>query len=315
MTARPRVTVCVATYNQRGLIEQCLRSILDQDASADSVVLVGDDASTDGTADVVDALVREYGPALRLYRREANLGAYRNMCDLLDRAEGDFIARVDGDDFWLPGKLQRQLDVLQSDPGCVAVYTNALLVDPNGVHRGLFNDVGDRRIELADLLRHGNVLNNSSVLFRAEHMAGWVLRPDQIDFQVHLWLARRGWLYHLGEPLAAYRVGVGTSLVSASGERVRELYWQAIQSVPKDLVGDEAYARGLADFLRRVLFRAARLRDPALVRAWAGRVYGDSPYGRIRTTALVASNVLGMLARMLAARLGPGDRRRVLYRR
>lgn len=315
MNARPLVTVCVATYNQHGMIEQCLRSILHQEAAADTIVLVGDDASSDGTADVVDALVREYGPVLRHYRRDANLGPYANMCDLLARAEGDFIARVDGDDFWLPGKLQRQLDVLQGNPDCAAVYTNAITVDPDGARRGLFNDVGDRRFDLAELLARGNVLNNSSVLFRAEHIPGWIARPDQIDFQVHLWLARRGWLYHLGEPLAAYRVGGQASLTAASGDRVRELYWQAIQSVPRELISDHDYACAIADFLRRVLFRSAKARDARLTCAWARCVYSASPYGRVRTTNLVAANVLRAVAKMFVGQVVPGNRSQVLYRR
>src|SRR5690606_33959180 len=123
-----------------------------------------------------------------------------------------------------------------------AVYTNAITVDSAGVQHGRFNDVRDERIDLPNLLRTGNVLNNSSVLFRAEHVHGWVARVDQIDFQVHLWLAQRGWLYHLGAPLSAYRVGSAASLVTASNERVRELYWQAIQSVPRHLVSEDDFA-------------------------------------------------------------------------
>ena len=97
------------------------------------------------------------------------------MRELLLRAQGDYVARVDGDDYWLPGKLARQIAYLQTHPHCTAVYTNAVTVDESGRYIGLFNDIGDARLTLANLLRRGNALNNSSVLFRAVNTVGWIL--------------------------------------------------------------------------------------------------------------------------------------------
>lgn len=309
------MTVCVVTYNQRTFIETCLRSILDQEVDADLCVLVGDDGSTDGTSEVIEALAAQYGERLHHFRREPNLGAKENMCDLLHRADGEFVARVDGDDYWLPGKLARQLDYLARHPACSAVYSNAITVDEIGARLGLFNDLGDVRLELPTLLQRGNVLNNSSVLFRAANLPLWADNSDQLDYQVHLSQALRGWLGHIGEPLAAYRVATQGSMVASSNERVRELYWQAIQSVPRDAVSDDDYAHGLADFLRRVFFRSVATRDPGLLRTWSAHVYAASPYGRARTTALVAANILRMTGKMLAARIPfSGHEKNVLYR-
>lgn len=311
---RPQVCVCVVTYNQQDYIETCLRSILDQAIDADVRVLVGDDGSTDRTTDIIRALAKEHGPRLVHLRREENLGPYENMRDLLVRAHGEFIARVDGDDYWLPGKLERQLAFLQRHTDCSAVYTNALTVDERGQTLGVFNDLGDVKLDLATLLRRGNALNNSSVLYRACHGTGWHA-GEQIDYQIHLWLALHGWLGHISEPLAGYRVSTQGSLMLNSNDRVRELYWQAIQSVPRDAVSDADYARGLADFLRRVCFRAVATRDPALLRIWAARIYAASPYGRLRTSSLAAWNIARMTAKILTAKL-PFSRhhRHVLYR-
>lgn len=302
---RPRLCVCVVTYNQRDYIETCLRSILDQSVEADVQVLVGDDGSTDGTSDIILTLVKEYGPRLMHLRRERNLGPFENMRDLLTRAEGEFIARVDGDDFWLPGKLARQMAYLRHHPDCSAVYTNALTVDERGHPLGVFNDLGDARLDLATLLRRGNALNNSSVLYRACHGTGWQA-GEQIDYQIHLWLARHGWLGHIGEPLAGYRVNTQGSLVLSANEHVRTLYWQAIQSVPRSLVTDADYARGITNFLRRVCLRAIRTRDWPLLRRWAGVVYAASPYGALRTSLLLASDLTGTIAWHAFALLNAG---------
>lgn len=301
--SRPRICVCVVTYNQRAYIAECLRSILSQEVDADVEVIVGNDASSDGTGEVIDALVAESDGRLRHLRRDPNLGPFANLLDLLQRATGDYVARVDGDDYWLPGKLARQLSHLQANPGSSAVYTNAITVDEAGRSLGLFNDLGDARLDLAGLLRRGNVLNNSSVLYRAIHGTDW-RAGERIDYQIHLWLARQGWLGHIGEPLAAYRVNTQGSLVLSANEHVRSLYWQAIQSVPRTLVQDADYARGIADFLRRVCFRATRSRDWLLLRRWGAIVYEASPYGWLRTSCLVLANIARMAVKLLGARVG-----------
>ncbi|MEF3083827.1 glycosyltransferase [Luteimonas sp. SMYT11W] len=312
---KPVISVCVTTYNQRDYIDLCLRSILDQQVDAEMQLLVGDDASTDGTSEVIAALVQEYGSRVQHLVRSPNLGAFENMCDLIGRAEGDFIARVDGDDYWLPGKLARQLAYLKCHAGCVAVFTNAVTVDEAGKILGHFNDLGDVQLDLAALVRRGNVLNNSSVLFRNGNQYAWLERSEQIDYQLHLELVRNGQLGHIAEPLAVYRVATRGSMVAASNARVRELYWQAIQSVPRDLVNDADYAHGLADFLRRVLFRSIATRSLALLRTWVARVYAVSPYGRVRMTTLVAANTLRMAGKMLVAYISfSGYEKNVLYR-
>ena len=307
-----RISVCVVTCNQRDFIGQCLRSILAQDVDAEVRILVGDDASDDGTSEAVATLAAEHPGAILHLRREPRLGAMANMRDLMARADGDYVARVDGDDYWLPGKLQRQLAYLQAHPDCAAVYANAITVDEGGRRIGLFNDVGDARFDLAAMLRRGNFLNNSSVLFRGNGRHAWLdVDGPQIDYRVHLWHARHGWLGHLGEPLAAYRVAVSGSMVAAMNDRVRELYWEAIQSVPRERVDDGDYARGIADFLRRVFFRALRTRDWSLFHRWRGGAADAAPRGAW-LDGLVIANILRMTAKEVIGRLR-GDP--VLYRR
>jgi glycosyltransferase involved in cell wall biosynthesis len=316
---RPTICVCIATYNQRDFIETCIRSVVEQEVDAALRIVVGDDASNDGTSEIVAGLAARYPDQVQHLRRESRLGAFANMRDLIERADGDFVARVDGDDYWLPGKLARQLAFLQSHPDCAAVYTNAFAVDEADKRIGSFNDVGDASFDLAAMLRRGNFLNNSSVLFRAPGRHAWldVLCP-QIDYRAHLWHARHGWLGHMGEPLAAYRVNTRGSMVVGMNDHVRELYWEAIQSVPRELVSDGDYARGVADFLRRVFFRAVRTRQPQLFRAWRKRAIGASPWGALRMDALTLASIGRITAKEIAGyfRRGTDGRRlRILYRR
>lgn len=317
--SKPIVTVCIVTCNQRDFIDSCIRSVAEQESDAELRILVGDDASNDGTSEIVARLVMEYPGRIQHIRREPRMGALANMRDLMTRADGEFIARTDGDDYWLPGKLAQQIAYLKSHPNCTAVYTNAITVGQAGNRIGLFNDVGDEQFDLATLLRRGNFLNNSSVLFRATGRQAWLgVDAAQIDYRVHLWHARHGWLGHIGEPLTAYRVNAQGSMVADMNDSVRELYWQAIQSVPRDMVGDEDFARGIADFQRRVFFRAVRMGRWGLLREWVPRVLLASPYGATRTGLLVAGSIVRIAGKELTSLFhnGPDGRRlKVLYRR
>jgi glycosyltransferase involved in cell wall biosynthesis len=314
----PRITVCIVTWNQRDLVAQCITSVLEQVVDAEINVLVGDDASDDGTSEVVESLAAAHRGKIQHLIRQPRMGSFGNMRDLIARADGDFIAHVDGDDYWLPGKLQRQLDYLHAHPDCAAVYTNAITVDEAGHRIGLFNDIADARIDLAALLRRGNFLNSSSTMFRIAGKAAWAdAVSPQIDYRANLWHARHGWLGQIGEPLVVYRVNTRGSMVANMNDSVRELYWEAIMSVPRILISDDDYACGVADFLRRVAFRAVRMRRWDLVRKWTPRAMAASPYGVVHTGLLTIASILRILLTELADLLQSivtGRRNRVLYR-
>lgn len=316
---RRHVSVCIPTLNHGRYIRQCLESVLAQSGDADLQILVGDDCSEDGASDTI-AAIAEANPSLITHLRHSpRIGPTENMKVLMTRCTGEYVARMDGDDYWLPGKLKAQIAYLDANPDCAAVYTNALTVNEAGHRIGLFNDAGDVRFDLAEMLRRGNFLNNSSVLFRPAGRMAWLTAESTVlDYYVHLWHARSGYLMQLAAPLTVYRMNAHGSMVAGMNDHVRQLYWEAIQSVPRELVSDDDYAHGLADFLRRVFFRAMRTRDLALFRKWSARVYPASPYGRVLTSALVAAAVVRMGWKMLWAqstRLAGRRSPQILYRR
>ena len=316
---RVTVSVCIVTCNQERYVRQCIESVLAGSVGIDIEVLVGDDRSVDGTGAIVAALAAEHAGIVFHQRNDPRMGVCANLRSLLVRARGAFIAVLDGDDYWLPGKLAAQLAWLEADPECMAVYTNAVAVTESGQLIGRFNDVGDARMDLGFLLRRGNFLHSGSVLMRSVLAAGLIgIEGRYIDYRAHLAHACSGPLRHIGRPFTAYRVGSAGSLVAGANAMVRELYWEAIQSVPRERVADDDYARGLADFLRRVFFRALRTRDLALWREWKPRVFAASPHGAPKMAWLTAANILRMLAKQAAGRFrrdASGKRLRVLYPR
>lgn len=314
----PEISICILTFNQVGYIRQAITSAVSQVLDSNIEVLVGDDCSTDGTDEVVRAMELEFPGVVKLVRHATQLGASSNYKQLLELAQGQFIAHLDGDDYWLPGKLQAQIDVMRKSPSCSVVYTNALVVDTMETPRGLFNDSPPQDINLAQLLARGNFLNTSSMLFRAsaKHLLLAINEPF-IDYRIHLRLARTGYLAIIADPLVVYRVGTSTSMATHDESKVHRMYWQAILDVPRTLVTDHVFVVGLADFYRRMLFRARYKRDYVVVREWWREVCVASPYGKGRTGLLIVNACFFAASRALLDRLNTGaggSRPRILFR-
>lgn len=134
-----RVSVCVATYRGERFVAEQLRSVLDQLTDRDEVVVV-DDASRDGTADVVAALG---DPRVRLMRAPHNRGYVRTFEETLRLARGKYLLLADQDDVWVPGRVDAMVAAL-ADAKVVA--TNLARLDGPDRIRGPYGQA-DWRLE------------------------------------------------------------------------------------------------------------------------------------------------------------------------
>lgn len=283
LVREPVVSVLMLAYNHGKYIEQSIESVLGQNAGFPIELLIGEDCSTDNSRAIALFYQQRNPEVIRVITADRNVGLYRNYRRLLLAARGQYIAHLDGDDYWLPGKLGQQIAFLSENGSCVAVYTNAITVNESGERVGLFNNVNTQQFDIASLVRRGNFLNTSSMVFRAR-LRESLLEIDSvfIDYRMHLRLARAGTLTQLGGVLTVYRINSSSSILANANEMVRMFYWQALLDVPRHLITDDDFARGLADFLRRIAFRAIRTRRFDLLRQWAPQVMNVSPYGKFR---------------------------------
>lgn len=116
-----QVTVRCITYNHVAYIEQCLTSLVSQKTTFSYEVLVFDDASTDGTSDIVRRFAEEYPNIIVPVIHSSN--HYSRGIDtdegFLDLAKGKYVAFCEGDDYWCSDdKLQEQFDYMESHPDC-----------------------------------------------------------------------------------------------------------------------------------------------------------------------------------------------------
>ena len=130
---QPLVSVIVLTYNHSAYIRQALDSILQQKTTFPYEILVGDDASTDGTPLIIKEFETKFPQIIRPILRENNIGATKNLYDLLFLARGKYIACLEGDDFWLDSnKLQQQTIWLDHHPEYIGCYHYCRTVDEFG---------------------------------------------------------------------------------------------------------------------------------------------------------------------------------------
>jgi glycosyltransferase involved in cell wall biosynthesis len=124
----PKLSVAIKTYNHAPYVGKCIESILSQ-PFGNFEIIVTDDASTDGTPDVVRSFA---DPRIKLEVLPQNLGISGSMNQTVARAKGEYIAILNSDDYALPGRFVKQVEYLDSHPDVDAVFGQPLLISENG---------------------------------------------------------------------------------------------------------------------------------------------------------------------------------------
>jgi len=230
MTSRslPRVTVGVPVYNGERYLACTLDSLLNQTVR-DFVVVVGDNASTDGTA----AIVRAYAARdarVRHVRHPRNLGAAANYSRLCEMAETEFFRWSAADDCSEPRFLEACLEGLERDPQAVLVYPRIMLIDAEGQPLGEYEEglhlpharPSDRFFTLLQNSRLCNALYGlgRTEALRRTRLCGSYLGSD-IVFEAELTLY--GKILEVPETLLLRRMHAD-SFTSMTLEQQREFY-------------------------------------------------------------------------------------------
>ncbi len=130
---QPLVSVRIVTYNQERYIAAAIESVLEQETDFRYELLIGEDASTDGTAAIVDFYQQKYPDIIRVFHRRKNVGMKMNGRLLMQECRGKYVAALDGDDYWnYRMKMQRQIDYLEAHENVIATAHNVLCVDKDG---------------------------------------------------------------------------------------------------------------------------------------------------------------------------------------
>jgi glycosyltransferase involved in cell wall biosynthesis len=169
----PKVSVMVITYNQIKFIRETIESVLQQDYP-NFEIIIADDGSTDGTAEVILEYAQKYSEIIIPLVGGPNLGITGNSNRGLKACKGKYIAFMGGDDLFLPGKLSRQVEVMEQYDNIVICYHNLNVFNSDtGVIINKFSDIAEpRRGNVVNLIKHGCFMGATSVLVRASKVPG-----------------------------------------------------------------------------------------------------------------------------------------------
>jgi glycosyltransferase involved in cell wall biosynthesis len=226
LNAKPLVSVVVASYNHQDYVQACLQSVLSQDFQ-DFEIVITDDGSSDETVANIQAIQDK---RIHLKVLPQNSGACIALNDAILRARGKFVAVLNSDDFFLPGKLSLQVSYLQSHPQVGAVFGLPCFVNEQGqeivdpAHRdsGAFKVAEKTRHQwLRYFFDEGNALCHPTVLIRRclyQQLGLYDPRLAQVpDLDMWIRLATSTQIRVLAKPLTAFRVRDG--LMNASAGR------------------------------------------------------------------------------------------------
>jgi len=221
----PLVSVCCLAYNHAPYIRQCLDGFMMQKCDFPFEVLIHDDASTDGTADVIREYEAKYPDIIKpIYQTENQYskGVGVTRVYQFPRAKGKYIALCEGDDYWTdPNKLQRQVDFLEAHEDVSMCFHDAKTIDIDGNNKGNHRRYSkDQYVPIEDMiLNGGGFCPTASLVFRTKYIKSGY--PDFCqnfyvgDYPLQLYLLAKGKVYYFDNEMSVYRTEVPGSYSQA----------------------------------------------------------------------------------------------------
>lgn len=214
-----KISVIIITYNHEKYIHQAIESVLKQKVNFDYEIIIGDDASTDNTQEIIKGFQERFPDIFKAILRKENLGTTRNVYDLKLMAKGEYIAFLEGDDFWVDkNKLQKQVEFLDKNKdyiGCASKYWKVTeeglplkvkyASDINYNKKFTMNDFlkgkANRLFQSGSVVYRNIFLNNDqdySIFYKAHKFIG-----DGTSLAI---LLDQGDFYIFSEQMSAYRI-------------------------------------------------------------------------------------------------------------
>lgn len=273
-----RVGVALASWNGAAFVEQQLTSIARQTRRPDDLV-VSDDASTDGTPEIVERVGAETQLPLRLLRGTSRGGIVANFETAISAVDADVIVLCDQDDAWHEGKLARIEQAFAERPTLGGVFSDGRIIDEAGRPSGatLWREFGfglkERqradRVGLTEVLLRRNVVTGATLAFAAP-LRDLVLplgRSGLHDVWIALLVAATAGLEPLPDKLIDYRIhssnaeGLGVrDPVGAVSQRSTSRKWSELRQFESMLQRLEERAAERTGNIRLVEAKVEHLR-------------------------------------------------------
>lgn len=213
-TARPKVSVSMITYNHERFIAKAIEGVLMQDVDFDIELRIGEDYSTDRTRDIVLSYQKQHPDIIHVSDHGANVGAAENFIRTFRSCTGEYVALLDGDDYWTcPTKLRRQVEYLEQTWDCSLVCHAVTKRFDNGPVREEIQYPWRRqpRYSLADVARW-LAIPLSSMMFRRVDFDGFPPGAEHLrngDWILLFLMARKGEIGYMDEVMGVHWIHEG----------------------------------------------------------------------------------------------------------
>lgn len=221
---QPVVSVFNWSYNHVNFIRQSIESILEQKTTFPIEIIIHDDASNDGTIEIIREYESKYPRLFRnIIQKENQWSQGKSVMDPLFKApRGKYIALTHGDDYWIdPYKLQKQVDFLEANPASAGCFHHAFAIDRNNEELNtIYNPYVSKFLsynqEMA-LTWLGSSYATCSLVFRSNillNLPNW-FKENACDEFLDILITHNGSLDFIDQKMSVYRItgeGVWTSL-------------------------------------------------------------------------------------------------------
>lgn len=212
----PKLSVMVITYNHEKFIAQTLDSILMQERDFSIEINVIDDASTDGTQQIVRQYAAAHPELINCYFNPENAGHITTQLNTIrgfKTLRGEYFAILEGDDYWTdPKKLAKQVSFLDQDPTFVACahFTKKVFMDGRPSEHFLpFKAFGRDEADIYDIISMSGAFHLSSIVYRnvfRQSPPDCLYDPYSCEITINMIYAMYGKFYCIPEYMSAYRV-------------------------------------------------------------------------------------------------------------
>lgn len=209
MVSKPKVSILCLAYNQKQYIRQCLDSLLIQKTNFNFEILINDDASTDGTTEIVKEYQLKHPDTIRLvlHRENQYSKGSRNFIArfLLPKAQGKYIAICEGDDYWTkPTKLQQQVDFLEKNKNYTLCFHPVCIIDEKSDKENRVYPEEKPELTVSELLKR-NFIQTNSVVYRKQEYKNIAYDLMPADWYLHLYHAQYGKIGFIDRVMSVYR--------------------------------------------------------------------------------------------------------------
>lgn len=261
----PTVALGVLTFNHAPFIEECLDGVFSQTGAFRKKIVIVDDHSSDGTAELIDQYLRVHVPdvpdtQIVVIHNEKNMGALWSIGILFEELQNgsDYFTYIEGDDYWSSEeRVQKHLNILNKNPEfafSVNAFQLLLQEQKKFVSGNRFSKLAYSRNNTYDLLMNyigdaGCYVYRSSLLKKADFEQ---VKRMQIEWQLVLLLSTMGDCYFLEEEMNVRRVHMGGTWSTLTDEMkdLTKIAHLIKMNQELDLMFDDAFSQKCVQMMK-----------------------------------------------------------------